>query len=78
MNSSFIAGLPKSFASYQASHPELKQRFELFDIFKPEIEKICVNRVRFKIGYGDSDQRPLPEIGEPIANPLCCSISPEN
>ncbi|GAB1623453.1 NIS family aerobactin synthetase IucC [Agarivorans albus] len=74
----FYSWLAQELASYQASHPELKQRFELFDIFKPEIEKICVNRVRFKIGYGDSDQRPLPEIGEPIANPLCCSISPEN
>ncbi|MEE1673509.1 IucA/IucC family protein [Agarivorans aestuarii] len=67
----FYAWLAEEIGSYQAANPELKQRFALFDLFKPQIEKICVNRVRFKIGYGDSDQRPLPEIGEPIANPLC-------
>jgi aerobactin synthase len=70
----FYAWLAEEIRSYQAANPELKQRFALFDLFKPEIEKICVNRVRFKIAYGDSDQRPLPEIGEPIANPLCSKL----
>ncbi|GDY25890.1 aerobactin siderophore biosynthesis protein IucC [Agarivorans sp. Toyoura001] len=68
----FYRWLAEEICDYQASHPELKPRFELFDLFKPEIEKICVNRVRFKIGYGDSEERPLPEIGKPISNPLCC------
>ncbi|WP_432459631.1 IucA/IucC family protein [Agarivorans sp. QJM3NY_25] len=67
----FYRYLADEIRSYQAAHPQLQERFEMFDLLKPEIEKLCVNRVRFKIGYGDSEQRPLPEIGQPITNPLC-------
>ena len=55
---------------YQAQFPTLKERFELFDLLAPTIEKICINRVRFKVGYQDTSERLLPELGTPIANPL--------
>ncbi|HLT22910.1 MAG TPA: IucA/IucC family protein [Bacteriovoracaceae bacterium] len=37
---------------------------------KEFFEKILVNSVRFKIGYGDSAERPLPLLGTTISNPL--------
>lgn len=55
---------------YQASQPELQARFALFDLFRPQIERVCVNRVRFKIGYDDSAERPLPMLGGMLDNPL--------
>ncbi len=56
--------------TYQAQHPHLSDRFTQFNLLTPDINKVCINRVRFKIGYGDSDERPLPDIGKPIKNPL--------
>lgn len=56
--------------TYQATHPELKERFTWFDILKPKYEKLCVNKVRFKLGLADSDERPLPDLATPIDNPM--------
>lgn len=39
-------------------------------LLKQYFEKILINAVRFKIGYGDSSERPLPLLGNQIANPL--------
>jgi aerobactin synthase len=39
-------------------------------LLKQHFEKILVNSVRFKIGYGDSMERPLPLLGQQILNPL--------
>ena len=39
-------------------------------LLKQHFEKILVNSVRFKIGYGDSAERPLPLLGQQILNPL--------
>lgn len=39
-------------------------------LLRAEFEKLLLNRVRFKIGYGDSDERPLPMLGGPLGNPL--------
>lgn len=39
-------------------------------LLKQYFEKILVNSVRFKIGYGDSMERPLPLLGQQILNPL--------
>lgn len=70
----FYYWLALEIKSYQALHPQLNKRFLMFDLLKEQIEKICVNRVRFKIGYGDSEERPLPELGTPIKNPLCAKV----
>lgn len=39
-------------------------------LLRPEFEKLLLNRVRFNIGYGDSETRPLPMLGGPLKNPL--------
>lgn len=39
-------------------------------LVKPYFEKILINTVRYKIGYGDSAERPLPLLGNTISNPL--------
>lgn len=49
---------------------EMSERFTLFDILAPTMEKICINRVRFQVGYTDTSERPVPILGKPINNPL--------
>lgn len=59
---------------YQLIAEEIKAYEQKFpceiSLLKPQFEKILVNSVRFKIGYGDSTQRPLPLLGTLISNPL--------
>jgi aerobactin synthase len=43
---------------------------EYQDLLSPKIQKLLLNKVRFEIGYGDSDKRPLPLLGTAIPNPL--------
>ncbi|MBM7095910.1 IucA/IucC family siderophore biosynthesis protein [Bacillus sp. H-16] len=44
---------------YQKRFPHLKERFKLFDFFKPKLTKLCLNRNRMvDYGYGDGDDRP--------------------
>lgn len=66
----FYQLLRQTLTDYQQQHPDLAERYAQFDLLSPTIDKICINRVRFRIGYGDSNERPLPDIGQPIPNPL--------
>lgn len=66
----FYAVLAKAIRRYQAANPELAERFALFDLFAPKIPRIAINKVRFAIGYGDAGERPLPDLGTPLKNPL--------
>ncbi|HCH01835.1 MAG TPA: IucA/IucC family protein [Vibrio sp.] len=66
----FYRLLKSTLQEYQAQHPELNERFKALDLLTTHIDKICLNKVRFKIGLGDSSERPLPELADPIANPL--------
>lgn len=51
--------LAEAIHDYQDRFPELKERFELFDFFKPEMTKLCLNRNRMvDYGYADEDDRP--------------------
>ncbi|MYL49921.1 IucA/IucC family siderophore biosynthesis protein [Halobacillus litoralis] len=51
--------LAESILDYQRKFPELKERFVLFDFFKPEMTKLCLNRNRMvDYGYADGDDRP--------------------
>ncbi|WP_394547893.1 IucA/IucC family protein [Priestia aryabhattai] len=44
---------------YQASFPHLQKRFELFDLLRPTITKLTLNRNRmFDYGYEDDGDRP--------------------
>lgn len=70
----FYGLLAKEIQRYQADHPDLSSRFAAFNLLSERIDKVCLNRVKFKIGYGESNQRPLPELGEPIMNPLVVGL----
>ncbi|WP_332899109.1 IucA/IucC family protein [Haladaptatus sp. CMSO5] len=56
---------------YQAQFPELQNRFELFDLLRPTLTKLCLNRNRIlQDGYADDGGRPhAAEHGE-VVNPL--------
>ncbi len=55
---------------YQAAQPDLAERFRLFDLFQPEMARVCINRVRLAVGYSDANRRPVPSLGSPLRNPL--------
>ncbi|WP_408010512.1 IucA/IucC family protein [Pseudalkalibacillus sp. A8] len=51
--------LVQSILDYQAKFPELEERFKLFDFFKPQLTKLCLNRNRMvDYGYTEGDDRP--------------------
>ncbi|WOG27646.1 IucA/IucC family siderophore biosynthesis protein [Endozoicomonas sp. 8E] len=75
--SRFYQLLGEQLKSYMKAHPELEDRFKLFDLFTPEMARVCLNRVRFKLGYGDTSERPLPELGTPLKNPLAITLREE-
>ncbi|GGV04609.1 iron transporter [Streptomyces litmocidini] len=56
---------------YQARFPELKERFELFDLLTPRIERLCLNRNRLHLdGYRDRPDRPHAAVHGTVPNPL--------
>lgn len=56
---------------HHARFPELKERFETFDMLTPEIERLCLNRNRLHVdGYRDRPQRPHAAIHGTVPNPL--------
>ncbi|ASK64055.1 iron transporter [Virgibacillus phasianinus] len=57
--------------SYQAKFPQLQERFELFDLFRPTFTKLTLNRNRmFDYGYEDGDDRPHASEHGNVANAL--------
>ncbi|MBD0690217.1 IucA/IucC family siderophore biosynthesis protein [Streptomyces sp. CBMA123] len=55
----FWALLRAEIHRYQARFPELRERFELFDLFRPRIDRLCLNRNRLIMdGYQDRPHRP--------------------
>lgn len=55
----FWSYLVNSIEAYQERFSHLEERFKLFDFFKPELTKLCLNRNRMvDYGYGDGDDRP--------------------
>ncbi|OEV04651.1 IucA/IucC family protein [Streptomyces oceani] len=56
---------------YHERFPELKERFALFDMHTPRIERLCLNRNRLYLdGYRDRSQRPHAAVHGTVANPL--------
>ncbi|MFD5327589.1 IucA/IucC family protein [Streptomyces sp. NPDC127092] len=56
---------------HQARFPELKERFELFDLLVPRIERLCLNRNRLHLdGYRDRPERPHAAVHGTVPNPL--------
>jgi len=66
----FYAVLAGRLRSYQASQPGMADRFTLFDLFTPKVPRICINRVRLAVGYGDASRRPSPGLGGDLDNPV--------
>ncbi|MGW3041264.1 IucA/IucC family protein [Kitasatospora sp. NPDC001159] len=55
----FWALLRAEIHRYQDRFPELRGRFELFDLFRPRITRLCLNRNRLLLdGYQDRPHRP--------------------
>ncbi|CAM5501649.1 IucA/IucC family siderophore biosynthesis protein [Streptomyces viridifaciens] len=55
----FWALLRAEIHRYQDRFPELGARFELFDLFRPRIDRLCLNRNRLVMdGYQDRPHRP--------------------
>ncbi|MFJ2113505.1 IucA/IucC family protein [Streptomyces sp. NPDC087850] len=56
---------------YQTRFPELKERFETFDLLTPRIERLCLNRNRLHLdGYRDRSDRPHAAVHGTVPNPL--------
>lgn len=56
---------------YHARFPELKDRFEMFDMLAPRIDRLCLNRNRLHVdGYRDRPGRPHAAIHGSVPNPL--------
>ncbi|OAH14685.1 IucA/IucC family protein [Streptomyces jeddahensis] len=56
---------------HQARFPELKERFETFDLLTPCIERLCLNRNRLHLdGYRDRSERPHAAVHGTVPNPL--------
>ncbi|MEV4920856.1 IucA/IucC family siderophore biosynthesis protein [Streptomyces tirandamycinicus] len=56
---------------HQSRFPELKDRFELFDLLTPRIERLCLNRNRLHLdGYRDRSERPHAAVHGTVRNPL--------
>ncbi|MFJ9037670.1 IucA/IucC family protein [Streptomyces sp. NPDC102406] len=56
---------------HHARFPELKERYEMFDLLTPRIERLCLNRNRLHLdGYRDRSHRPHAAVHGTVANPL--------
>ncbi|MBL1067119.1 IucA/IucC family siderophore biosynthesis protein [Streptomyces sp. 7-21] len=56
---------------YQRRFPELKHRFETYDLLTPRIQRLCLNRNRLHLdGYRDRSERPHAAIHGTVPNPL--------
>ncbi|WP_280693770.1 IucA/IucC family siderophore biosynthesis protein [Kitasatospora sp. GAS204B] len=60
--------------AHQARFPELAERFALFDLFTPTIDRLCLNRNRLLLdGYRDRPERPHAAVYGRVANPLAAA-----
>ncbi|MER6306187.1 IucA/IucC family siderophore biosynthesis protein [Streptomyces sp. NPDC001657] len=51
--------------------PGLKERYEMFDLLTPRIERLCLNRNRLHVdGYRDRRERPHAAVHGTVPNPL--------
>jgi siderophore synthetase component len=67
----FWAMVREEVLNYQANSPELEDRFKMFDLLTPEIERLCLNRNRLLLdAYRDRPERPHAAIHGWIPNPL--------
>ncbi|MFD3523727.1 IucA/IucC family protein [Streptomyces sp. NPDC058653] len=61
---------------HQARFPELKDRFDTFDLLTPRIARLCLNRNRLHVdGYRDRAERPHAAVHGTVANPLALPVA---
>ncbi|MEV0438149.1 IucA/IucC family siderophore biosynthesis protein [Streptomyces spectabilis] len=69
--SDFWALVRAEILRHQARVPELKERYEMFDLLTPRIERLCLNRNRLHLdGYRDRAERPHAAVHGTVPNPL--------
>ncbi|MFI9274786.1 IucA/IucC family protein [Kitasatospora sp. NPDC052896] len=69
--SEFWALLRAEIRAYHRRFPELADRFALFDLLTPEIDRLCLNRNRLLLdGYRDRPERPHAAVHGRVRNPL--------
>jgi siderophore synthetase component len=69
--SDFWALVREEIVRHQKRFPELKERFALFDLLTPRIERLCLNRNRLHLdGYRDRAERPHAAVHGTVPNPL--------
>lgn len=57
--------------AYQSKFPRLADRFAMFDLFTPELERLCLNRNRMLLDtYRDRPERPHAAVHGTVPNPL--------
>lgn len=56
--------------SYMAQHPDMAERFALFDLFKPQIIRVVLNPVKLTYSEQDGGSRMLPNYLQDLDNPL--------
>jgi len=42
----------------------------MFDVMQPTLPRLCINKVRFEVGWADNPDRPSPDLGTDLINPL--------
>lgn len=61
--------------NYQACFPQLKERFELFNLLAPSFTKLCLNRNRLlTYGYADDGDRPHAAAFGKVSNALHAAV----
>ncbi|MEU6672583.1 IucA/IucC family siderophore biosynthesis protein [Streptomyces sp. NPDC046925] len=56
---------------HQARAPKLRERYDMFDLLTPRIERLCLNRNRLHLdGYRDRPERPHAAVHGTVPNPL--------
>ncbi len=58
---------------YMAQHPDLADRFTLFNLFKPQIIRVVLNPVKLTYSEQDGGSRMLPDYLQDLDNPLIWS-----
>lgn len=67
----FFALVRDEILRHQALFPELKERYEQFDLLTERIDRLCLNRNRLHLdGYRDRPHRPHAAVHGTVANPL--------
>ncbi|WP_167385991.1 IucA/IucC family protein [Xenorhabdus miraniensis] len=66
----FYQILAKVLRQYQEQHPNMNDRFALFDLFKPQIIRVVLNPVKLTYSEHDGGNRMLPKYHQDLANPL--------